>query len=201
MLRDRTAGTGSKVPICMSCERTIHAHTMTGVKSPTELAGAFRAKGLKVTPQRQLLFTLLDGNTSHPTAEGLYTRASQLMPGISLRTVYTTLTDLADMGELQLVALGSGAIRFDPEHRRPPPWCLRRLRIGRRPVRRRGRPARCDGSRRLRHQFHLDRVPRHLRNLRERCVHQPASSNTRPVHQHQGDNPWLTSTAPRPTRT
>ena len=87
---------------------------MTGVKSPTELAGAFRAKGLKVTPQRQLLFTLLDGNTSHPTAEGLYTRASQLMPGISLRTVYTTLTDLADMGELQLVALGSGAIRFDP---------------------------------------------------------------------------------------
>ncbi len=87
---------------------------MVCVKSPTELAGAFRAKGLKVTPQRQLLFTLLDGNTSHPTAEALYTRASQLMPGISLRTVYTTLTDLADMGELQLVALGSGAVRFDP---------------------------------------------------------------------------------------
>jgi Fe2+ or Zn2+ uptake regulation protein len=84
------------------------------VKSPTELAEAFRAKGLKVTPQRQLLFTLLDGDTSHPTAEGLYTRASQLMPGISLRTVYTTLADLADMGELQSVALGSGAIRFDP---------------------------------------------------------------------------------------
>ena len=36
------------------------------------------------------------------------------MPGISLRTVYTTLTDLTEMGELQAVSCGSGAIRFDP---------------------------------------------------------------------------------------
>ena len=84
------------------------------MKSPTELAVAFRAQGLKVTPQRQLLFTLLEDNTSHPTADGLYARASAQMPGISLRTVYTTLTDLVDMGELQAVSLGAGATRFDP---------------------------------------------------------------------------------------
>jgi Fe2+ or Zn2+ uptake regulation protein len=87
---------------------------MFAVKSPTELAEAFRARGLKVTPQRQLLFGLLDGNTSHPTAEVLFARASELMPGISLRTVYTTLTDLTEMGELQSVVLGAGATRFDP---------------------------------------------------------------------------------------
>ena len=87
---------------------------MSPVKTPTELAEAFRAKGLKVTPQRQLLFTLLEGNASHPTADGLYARASEQMPGISLRTVYTTLTDLVEMGELQSVTLGSGATRFDP---------------------------------------------------------------------------------------
>ena len=84
------------------------------MKSPTELAAAFRAQGLKVTPQRQLLFTLLEGDTTHPTAEGLYARASTHMPGISLRTVYTTLTDLVAMGELRAVGLGSGATRFDP---------------------------------------------------------------------------------------
>lgn len=84
------------------------------MKSSTDLAEAFRARGLKVTPQRQLLFSLLDGNTTHPTAEGLYARASELMPGISLRTVYTTLGDLAEMGELQSVAIGAGAVRFDP---------------------------------------------------------------------------------------
>jgi Fe2+ or Zn2+ uptake regulation protein len=84
------------------------------VRSPNELAEAFRANGLKVTPQRQLLFSLLDGNSTHPTAEVLYARASELMPGISLRTIYSTLADLSEMGELQSVVLGTGAIRFDP---------------------------------------------------------------------------------------
>lgn len=77
------------------------------------MATAFRAAGLKVTPQRQLLFRLLHGNETHPTAETLYDIAASEMPGISLRTVYQTLTDLAAMGELQQIQLG-GAARFDP---------------------------------------------------------------------------------------
>ena len=67
-----------------------------------------------MTPQRQLLFTLLVDDTTHPTADGLYARASDVMPGISLRTVYSTLTDLVEMGELSAVTVGSGATRFDP---------------------------------------------------------------------------------------
>ena len=42
------------------------------------------------------------------------------MPGISLRTVYTTLTDLVAMGELHAVALGTGATRFEPNVDAPP---------------------------------------------------------------------------------
>jgi len=84
------------------------------VRTPAELTNAFRSLGLKVTPQRQLLFRLLHDNTSHPTAEALFEVASAQMPGISLRTVYQTLTDLAGMGELQSFAFGGGAIRFDP---------------------------------------------------------------------------------------
>jgi Fe2+ or Zn2+ uptake regulation protein len=84
------------------------------VKSPAELTEAFRATGLKVTPQRQLLFRLMHGNTMHPTAEALFSEASAQMPGISLRTVYQTLTDLASMGELRLIDVGAGAVRFDP---------------------------------------------------------------------------------------
>ena len=36
------------------------------------------------------------------------------MPGILLRTIYQTLGELAEMGELQLVDVGIGATRFDP---------------------------------------------------------------------------------------
>ncbi|HEY0518883.1 MAG TPA: Fur family transcriptional regulator [Ilumatobacteraceae bacterium] len=84
------------------------------MRSPAELTTAFRERGLKLTPQRQLLFRLLDGNAVHPSAEALYVKASELMPGISLRTIYHTLHDLAAMGEIQMVSVGSGPARFDP---------------------------------------------------------------------------------------
>jgi Fe2+ or Zn2+ uptake regulation protein len=84
------------------------------MRSPADLSTAFRDRGLKLTPQRQLLFRLLSGNESHPSAEALFAEASAQMPGISLRTVYQTLNDLAEMGEIQLLDLGTGAARFDP---------------------------------------------------------------------------------------
>lgn len=83
------------------------------MRSPAELSEAFRAKGLKVTPQRQLLFRLLHDTLEHPSAEVLYAQASSAMPGISLRTVYQTLNDLVGMDELHVVNVG-GSARFDP---------------------------------------------------------------------------------------
>ena len=37
-----------------------------------ELTNRFRARGLRVTPQRQVIFRLLSGNVEHPTVEALY---------------------------------------------------------------------------------------------------------------------------------
>jgi Fe2+ or Zn2+ uptake regulation protein len=84
------------------------------MRSPHELSTAFRAIGLKVTPQRQVLFGLLHDHDGHPSAESLHLAASAVMPGISLRTVYQTLNDLVAMGELQQLQLTPGSSRFDP---------------------------------------------------------------------------------------
>jgi Fe2+ or Zn2+ uptake regulation protein len=84
------------------------------VRSPDELTVAFRERGLKVTPQRQCIFRILHENPMHPAAETVYAQAVAQMPTISLRTVYQTLNDLADMGELQVLSLGTGSARFDP---------------------------------------------------------------------------------------
>jgi Fe2+ or Zn2+ uptake regulation protein len=74
----------------------------------------FRRRGLKVTPQRELIFELLWGAGHHPTADALYSEARTRMPTMSLRTVYQTLNDLAVMGELNPLDVGTGATRFDP---------------------------------------------------------------------------------------
>jgi Fe2+ or Zn2+ uptake regulation protein len=84
------------------------------VKTPDELTRLFRERGLKVTPQRRCIFRVLHGNGTHPTAEAVYAAASAEMPTLSLKTVYQTLNDLAGMGEIALLDLGTGAGRFDP---------------------------------------------------------------------------------------
>jgi Fe2+ or Zn2+ uptake regulation protein len=87
------------------------------VRTPAELTQAFRQRGLKITPQRQAIFRILHGDTAHPTAEAVYAKAVDEMPSISLRTVYQTLNDLAAMGEIQALDLGTGSSRFDPNVR------------------------------------------------------------------------------------
>jgi len=84
------------------------------VKTPAELTELFHERGLKVTPQRQAIFRVLHGAESHPTAESVYAVVAAEMPTISLRTVYQTLNDLAAMGEVQQLDLGTGSARFDP---------------------------------------------------------------------------------------
>ena len=84
------------------------------MKTPAELTELFRERGLKVTPQRQCIVRLLHGTGAHPTAASVYEAARAEMPTISLKTVYQTLNDLADMGEIQALDLGTGSGRFDP---------------------------------------------------------------------------------------
>ena len=84
------------------------------MRSPVELTEAFRLQGLKVTPQRQCIFRIMVDAELHPTADWVYERAVAEMPTISLRTVYQTLNDLAAMGEIRALDLGTGSARFDP---------------------------------------------------------------------------------------
>ncbi|HET6965237.1 MAG TPA: transcriptional repressor [Acidimicrobiales bacterium] len=84
------------------------------MRPPAEMVELFRRRGLKVTPQRELIFELLWGAGHHPTADSVYAEARSRMPTMSLRTVYQTLNDLAAMGELHQLDLGTGSSRFDP---------------------------------------------------------------------------------------
>ncbi len=84
------------------------------MKSVEELTALFRSRGLKVTPQRQVIFRVLSSTTHHPTAEAVYAAVSSELPTISLRTVYQSLNDLSAMGELSSLDLGTGSTRFDP---------------------------------------------------------------------------------------
>jgi Fe2+ or Zn2+ uptake regulation protein len=84
------------------------------MKNTAELTALFREHGYRVTPQRQAIFRLLHGDHTHPTVESLYERARREMPTISLKTVYHTVHDLEALGEVNVLDLGTGSLRVDP---------------------------------------------------------------------------------------
>lgn len=84
------------------------------MRTPDELTALFRANGRKVTVQRQCIFRVLQGNVSHPSAEAVYEAARSEVATISLKTVYQTLYELAELGEVAALDLGTGTVRFDP---------------------------------------------------------------------------------------
>lgn len=84
------------------------------MKSPEELTERFRSTGRKVTAQRQCIFRVLQGDVTHPSAEAVHALVSAKMETISLKTVYQTLYDLAELGEIASLDVGTGMTRFDP---------------------------------------------------------------------------------------
>src|SRR2546430_17168938 len=50
--------------------------------------------GLRLTPQREHVYTVLMGERDHPTAEQVFMRAKKGMPDISMATVYNCLDAL-----------------------------------------------------------------------------------------------------------
>ena len=84
------------------------------MQSPDALTDLFRAHGRKITAQRQCIFRALEGDVTHPSAERVHERVRQDMPNVSLKTVYQTLNDLADLGAITVLDVGTGSARFDP---------------------------------------------------------------------------------------
>lgn len=71
--------------------------------------------GLKITPQRAVIYDELLKAKDHPSSDDLYKRVRKILPNISFDTVYRTLLSFSDAGIVRLVE-GYGELkRFDPD--------------------------------------------------------------------------------------
>src|SRR3974390_2526802 len=87
---------------------------MAAVNTVEDLTGRFRTRGLRVTPQRQVIFRLLQGVDTHPTVDSLYEAARRGRPTPSRKPVSHTGHDLQQLGEVEVLDVGTGSIRVDP---------------------------------------------------------------------------------------
>lgn len=60
----------------------------------------FQSKGVRWTPQRQLILAALESNRGHVSAEEIYQEVIRTFPRVNISTVYRTLELLSEMGLL-----------------------------------------------------------------------------------------------------
>lgn len=78
---------------------------------------AYREHHKRLTPQRLAVLRALSNLPQHPTAEQIYQRVVDLLPTVSLRTVYAILHELESMRLIQSLPSTSGGVRWDPDPR------------------------------------------------------------------------------------
>ena len=78
------------------------------------LIDRLRDRGWRLTAQRRVIAEAMDGEHVHLAADEVLDRARRALPEVSLATVYNTLNELVEMGELLELAHSDGRKRYDP---------------------------------------------------------------------------------------
>lgn len=68
--------------------------------------------GYRLTPQRMMVITALEGSDIHISAEELWTRVRAQYPLMNISTIYRTLKLLEELGLVTETDLGEGKVRY-----------------------------------------------------------------------------------------
>ncbi len=71
------------------------------------------ARGLRLTPQRDVLLKVLSESTGHPTADELVRGVRRHLPSVSHATVYRNVQELVRAGLVGTLERAGGAVQFE----------------------------------------------------------------------------------------
>lgn len=72
-----------------------------------------KIEDLGLTKQREVVLQVIRAGDEHLTANEVFDKAKQLLPGISFATVYNSLRFLKEASLIGEISFGNGASRFD----------------------------------------------------------------------------------------
>lgn len=86
------------------------------MKPNHDFTSKLKQTGIRVTPQRMAIYSLLMDSKNHPTALMIYQQIRENFPSISLMTVYNTLNMLADRGLINVLGhAGDDSVHYDAD--------------------------------------------------------------------------------------
>jgi Fur family ferric uptake transcriptional regulator len=72
-------------------------------------------KGYRLTPQRLMILSAIEGSHDHISAEEIYAQVASRYPNVNISTVYRTLELLKKLNMVYEVDLGEGRVRYHAE--------------------------------------------------------------------------------------
>jgi Fe2+ or Zn2+ uptake regulation protein len=84
-----------------------------GAVAEGRLREALEANGQRFTEQRAAVYRFLLHTNQHPSADEVFTSVRQVIPDISLATVYKSLETLVSCGLASKLTYGDGSARYD----------------------------------------------------------------------------------------
>lgn len=73
----------------------------------------FKENNLKVTPQRINIYAYLISTCEHPTVDVIYKNIKNIMPAISIATIYKTLNTLVESKLVKIINVCEENFRYD----------------------------------------------------------------------------------------
>lgn len=80
--------------------------------SATELKGALKGRGLRMTPQRQLILDAVASMQGHVSADQVYQHVVRAFPDVNISTVYRTLEVLEELGAVRHTHFHDGVAQY-----------------------------------------------------------------------------------------
>lgn len=78
-----------------------------------ELRAECARRGLRLTPQREVLLRALSESRGHPTADDLVRQVREVLPTVSHATVYRNLQELVREGLIKTLDMAGAAAQFE----------------------------------------------------------------------------------------
>lgn len=78
-----------------------------------DLRGACTDRGVRLTPQRDVLLRVLSETIGHPTADDLVQKVRAVLPSVSHATVYRNVQELVRAGLIGTLERAGGAMQFE----------------------------------------------------------------------------------------
>ncbi len=86
---------------------------VTTLKNDPDYRKMLRDAGLRVTPQRASIITILSETDDHPNVEDLYEKTRALDDTVSVATVYRTMSVLENAGLVRKLVMDDAPARYE----------------------------------------------------------------------------------------